>query len=637
MPKILIVDDEPGIRFGVRDFLESEGLEVEEADTIASAERVVRDWHPDAVVLDHMLPDGTALDLLPRLREIDATLPVVVLTGHATIDLAVRAVKEGADQFLAKPVELPALLVMVQRLLESQREKRRQIAGRARQAREAVDPFTGTSAAIRALAEQARRIVATSSPILIEGETGSGKGVLARWLHRNGPRADEPFVDMNCAGLSRDFLETELFGHEKGAYTGAVASKQGLLEVAHRGVMFLDEIGDLDPQVQPKLLKVLEEKRFRRLGEVRDRQVDVQLVAASHQNLPQLVQERKFRGDLYFRISTIPLRVPSLRERPEDIPILGRQILEGFASDLGRRGLQLSPEAERALCGYSWPGNVRELRNVLERALLLCGRDVLEPGDLRFEGPGATPGARRDARRRDAPHPRGAREGAHRARPARDGRAGGGGVPAARDPPQHALPEDQEVLDQPPPHPLTSVPSLEGVCRLEAAPDGPAVPAPASHRNIWGSAPQAGPRGGRGPMARVMLTPSAVDPRPGRLLIVDDEAAIRFALSEYFRENGWAVDAAAEKEEAEALLACTEYAVVIADLRLTGIYGVEGLDIIQWSRHLRPETRVVLLTGNGTPEIEAEARRRGADAFLHKPLPLPQLEAVVDSLLGQAS
>jgi DNA-binding NtrC family response regulator len=389
VPKILIVDDEPGIRFGVRDFLESEGLEVDEADTVAAAERAVREGRPDAVVLDHMLPDGTALDLLPRLRELEPSLPVVVLTGHATIDLAVRAVKEGADQFLAKPVELPALLVLLQRLLETQREKRRQIAGRARQAREQVDPFTGSSPAIRALCDQARRLAASSSPILIEGETGSGKGVLARWLHRNGPRADEPFVDMNCAGLSREFLETELFGHEKGAYTGAVSSKPGLLEVAHRGVVFLDEIGDLDPAVQPKLLKVLEEKRFRRLGEVRDRQVDVQLIAASHQNLPELVNERKFRSDLYFRISTIPLRVPSLRERPEDIPVLARNLLANFAVDLGRRGLRLSPEAELAIVRYFWPGNVRELRNVLERAVLLCGRDVLEPEDLRFDGPGA--------------------------------------------------------------------------------------------------------------------------------------------------------------------------------------------------------------------------------------------------------
>jgi DNA-binding NtrC family response regulator len=391
VPKILIVDDEPGIRFGVRDFLETAGLEVDEADTVAGAEKAVREGRPDAVVLDHMLPDGTALDLLPRLKELDPSLPVLVLTGHASIDLAVRAVKEGADQFLAKPVELPALLVMLQRLLESRREKRRQIAGRARQARENVDPFTGTSAAIRALAEQARRLAASSSPILIEGETGTGKGVLARWLHRSGPRADEPFVDMNCAGLTREFLETELFGHEKGAYTGAVAAKPGLLEVAHRGVVFLDEIGDLDPQVQPKLLKVLEEKRFRRLGEVRDRQVDVQLLAASHQNLPQLVSERRFRSDLYFRISTIPLRVPPLRERGEDIPILAQGLLGTFANDLGRRGLRLSAAAERALGSHAWPGNVRELRNVLERAVLLSGRDVLEAEDLRFDGPPAPP------------------------------------------------------------------------------------------------------------------------------------------------------------------------------------------------------------------------------------------------------
>jgi DNA-binding NtrC family response regulator len=388
LPKILIVDDEPGIRFGVRDFLESEGLEADEADSVASAEKAVRERRPDAIVLDHMLPDGTALDLLPRLKDLDPSLPVVVLTGHASIDLAVRAVKEGADQFLAKPVELPALLALLRRLVESQRERRRQIAGRTRQAREEIDPFVGNSAPLRQLAEESRRVAGSSSPILIEGETGSGKGVLARWLHRKGSRADEPFVDMNCAGLSREFLETELFGHEKGAYTGAVTSKPGLLEVAHRGVVFLDEIGDLDPQVQPKLLKVLEEKRFRRLGEVRDRQVDVQLVAATHQDLGALVQEKRFRSDLYYRISTLPLRVPPLRERPEDIPIIAGRLLEGFAADLGRRGLRLASGAERRLGEYSWPGNVRELRNVLERALLLSGRDVIEADDLRFEGPG---------------------------------------------------------------------------------------------------------------------------------------------------------------------------------------------------------------------------------------------------------
>jgi len=394
VPKILIVDDEPGIRFGVRDFLESEGFEVDEADSVASGERAVRDGRPDAVILDHMLPDGTALELLPRLKESDPSLPVVVLTGHASIDLAVRAVKEGADHFLAKPVELPALLVLLKRLLETQRERRRQIAGRTRQAREAVDPFVGTSTVIGELAEQARRVARSSSPILITGETGTGKGVLARWLHRNGARGDEPFVDMNCAGLSRELLETELFGHEKGAYTGAVTSKPGLLEVAHRGVVFLDEIGDIDPTVQPKLLKVLEEKRFRRLGEVRDRQVDIQLIAATHQDLGTLTSNRSFRSDLYYRISTLPIRVPTLRERPEDIPVLARVLLDALAVDLGRRGLHLSPDAEAKLRRHSWPGNVRELRNVLERALLLSGRDVLDAADLRFEGPGAEPADR---------------------------------------------------------------------------------------------------------------------------------------------------------------------------------------------------------------------------------------------------
>lgn len=400
MPKILIVDDEPGIRFGVRDFLESEGLEVDEAESVATAEKAVRETRPDVIVLDHMLPDGTALELLPRLKEQDPSLPIVVLTGHASIDLAVKAVKEGADQFLAKPVELPALLVLLRRLLESQRERRRQIAGRTRQARDEIDPFVGSSAALRKLADEARRVAHSSSPILIEGETGSGKGVVARWLHRNGSRSDEPFVDMNCAALSREFLETELFGHEKGAYTGAVSSKPGLLEVAHRGVVFLDEIGDMDLQVQPKLLKVLEEKRFRRLGEVRDRQVDIQLIAASHQDLAAMAQEKKYRSDLYYRISTIPLRVPPLRERPEDIPVLARRLVEGFSRDLGRRGLRLSDAAEDRLGQYSWPGNVRELRNVLERALLLSERDVVQADDLRFEGPapaapeqGAGPGA----------------------------------------------------------------------------------------------------------------------------------------------------------------------------------------------------------------------------------------------------
>lgn len=384
--RILIVDDEPGLRFGVRDFLELQGYEVDEAESCREAQEIFRTSRPDIVIADYMLPDGTALDLLPRLKEINPDIPLLILTAHGSIDLAVRAIKEGAEQFLTKPLELPALMVILKRLLEHQRNHHKQLASRTRQVRCAIDPFIGISPNIRALAEQARKVLATESPILILGETGSGKGVLARWLHDNSPRAEEAFVDLNCAGLSRELLETELFGHEKGAFTSATASKQGLFEVAHRGTIFLDEIGDVDLQIQPKLLKALEDKRFRRVGDVRDRQVDVRLIAATHQDIGRLVREKKFRDDLYFRVSTIPLAFPALRERIEDIPIMANYLLEKVAADLGRGDIELEPDSMKALQSYSWPGNVRELRNVIERAVLLSEKKTITLEELRFDG-----------------------------------------------------------------------------------------------------------------------------------------------------------------------------------------------------------------------------------------------------------
>jgi DNA-binding NtrC family response regulator len=374
--RILIIDDEPAVRFGITDFLESQGFAIQGADTVESAQAAFRDFRPDVAIADYRLPDGTALDLLPLLKEM--SVPVVVLTAHGSIDLAVRAIKMGAEQFLTKPIELPALLLVLQRLLEDQRTRRKQLARRASESRTAVDPFVGASAVIRTLEEEARKVLASGSPILIQGETGTGKGVLARWLHDQGPRTDEPFVDMNCASLSREFLETELFGHEKGAFTGASARKPGLLEIAHRGTLFLDEIGDMDPQVQPKLLTVLEEKRFRRLAGLRDQRVDVRLIAATHQDLSALVKERRFRSDLYFRISTIPLLMPPLRARREDIPILARGFVEEIGREVRRTAVTLSPEAERALVAHPWPGNIRELRNAVERAVLLSSEPVLD-------------------------------------------------------------------------------------------------------------------------------------------------------------------------------------------------------------------------------------------------------------------
>jgi DNA-binding NtrC family response regulator len=395
--RILLVDDEPGARFGVQDFLSAHGYEVTEADSCRAAEAAFRRNRPDLVLLDYALPDGDALTLLPRLRAMDAAVPVVILTGHGSIDLAVRAVKEGAEQFLTKPVELASLVVVLQRIVDARRSRRRQLAGEARESRTEIDPFLGDTPAIRRLAEQAEQVAAADRPVLIQGPTGSGKGVLARWIHHRGPRADEALVDLNCAGLSREFLESELFGHEKGAFTGASASKPGLLEIGDRGTVFLDEIGDMPGEVQPKVLKVLEEQRFRRMGEVRDREVDVRFITASHHDLVALVQEKRFRSDLYFRISILPLTVPSLAERASDIPLLAATILQRLGRELGRGAVTLSAAAEAALVRYSWPGNVRELRNVLERAVLLGASDGIEPQDLRFDEGLATIATARDS------------------------------------------------------------------------------------------------------------------------------------------------------------------------------------------------------------------------------------------------
>jgi DNA-binding NtrC family response regulator len=381
---VLVVDDESVIRTALRIFLTAHGFDVLEAMSCQGAIERARVHSPDAIVLDYSLPDGTALDVLPELRKGGSTAATVVLTAHGSIDIAVAAIREGADHFLTKPIELPALLVILERLIENQRDRRNSKAVKAQTSSRTHDPFIGTSEAIRRLAAEAQRVSEGEHPVLLQGETGSGKGVLARWLHRHGPRADEPFLDLNCAGLSREFLETELFGHERGAFTGAVEAKQGLLEVADRGSLFLDEIGDVDLQVQPKLLKVLEEQRFRRLGEVRDRQVDVRLLAATHHDLRQLAEEKKFRMDLFFRISTIVLRLPPLRERTEDIPAVAARMLESMAAKSGH-ALRLGDDALRALTSYAWPGNLRELRNVLERAVFFARGEVIHAGELALQ------------------------------------------------------------------------------------------------------------------------------------------------------------------------------------------------------------------------------------------------------------
>jgi DNA-binding NtrC family response regulator len=384
LDKLLLVDDDAQMRKVLALYLRRVGFAVVEAESLGEAQKLLLKEAPDLTIVDYQLPDGTAFDLLTSARERDGSEAFIVLTGLGTIDLAVRAIKSGAEHFLTKPVDLESLEILVRRTLEQQRERRKRAFSAALGGVTPM-PFLGKSRAVRRLEELGVAAIESDVPVLILGETGAGKGVLARWIHENGPRKAEPFVDLNCAGLSRELAESELFGHQRGAFTGAVSNKPGLFEVAHKGTLFLDELGDLDLAVQPKLLKALEEGQFRRVGELAARSSDVRLIAATHRNLAAMVKDDRFREDLLFRINTLTLEIPPLRERVEDIRAVALTVLSELSRRRGRAAPTLAEDAVEVLQQYRWPGNVRELRNVLERALLFCKGDVLDRGALRFD------------------------------------------------------------------------------------------------------------------------------------------------------------------------------------------------------------------------------------------------------------
>ena len=385
MNRILVVVTDPVIRSGICNFLKAQGYAVAEASNAADAGLQFDSFRPNVIILDLDIPseEGTRVFKFAKARQPD--FPILVLAGHAAKSFETKALERGADHVFVKPVELVKLHAVLLQLPEQLRSARTAASSAHKDQREYPDPFIGTSATIRRLREIASRVLSSESPILLQGETGAGKGVLANWIHRNGPRAELPFLDLNCAGLSRELLESELFGHEKGAFTSAVSTKQGLLEVANHGTVFLDEIGDIDLQVQPKLLKVLEDRVFRRLGEVRDRAVDILLISATHRELLELVRQQRFRSDLYFRVNIVYIQVPCLRERVEDIPPLAQHLVRSIARNCGRQEMCISGSAMSALKRYSWPGNIRELRNVLERASLVAGRDIVTPEHLHFQ------------------------------------------------------------------------------------------------------------------------------------------------------------------------------------------------------------------------------------------------------------
>lgn len=380
--RVLLVDDDASIRFALTQFLGREGYAVDEAATAAEAREAIRSVRPDAVLVDYQLPDGNALDLLPLFLEIDPQLPILVITGHASIELAVSTVKAGAEHFLTKPVDIEALLILLEREIADREGRRRQAASERRDPMRAPQPFLGMSNAVRSLEKSARKLAESDSPVLILGEPGTGKKALARWLHENGPRSGGAFVDIHCAGLFGEALESELFGRAAGT---------GLLDLANRGTLFVDEIADLDPRIQPRLLEVLETKRYRRVREDHDLAVDIRLIAATHHNLAAMVREARFHGELYFRIQTVPLHVPPLRERPQDIPPLAQAMADGLSKDLGRIAVELTACALEALQAYRWPGNLRELHNVLEGALLRTRSSRIDASAFRFDSASGGP------------------------------------------------------------------------------------------------------------------------------------------------------------------------------------------------------------------------------------------------------
>jgi two-component system response regulator AtoC len=380
---ILLVDDEATLARNVQRYLERDGFEVRTAGTLREGWREFEAFRPDVLLLDLALPDGNGLDLLAKVRATDRQVKVIILTGHGSVQTAVEAMKAGAWDYLTKPVALGELKLLVDKALGQGRLEETLSYYRGRDARQGgLEAMLGDSPAMIALksrlvdlltAERAMAAGDAPPPVLIRGETGSGKELVARALHYDGRRAEGPFIEINCSALPAQLVEGELFGHERGAFTDARERRIGLVEAAHGGTLFLDEIGDLEPSVQVKLLKLLEDRSVRRLGAVRERQVDVRFVAATHRPLEELVREGRFRADLYYRLSVVTLAVPPLRERTGDAERLAEHFLGVHGQRYGKPGLTLDAAARLLVARHPWPGNVRELRNAMEQAVLSCG------------------------------------------------------------------------------------------------------------------------------------------------------------------------------------------------------------------------------------------------------------------------
>jgi two-component system nitrogen regulation response regulator NtrX len=377
---ILIVDDEPAIQSALRGVLEDEGYRVTAVGSGANAVAWTAEETPDVVFLDIWMPGMDGLTALTEIKRARPEAAVVMISGHATIDTAVKATKLGAYDFIEKPLSLEKTLLTVTRALEHARLERENAQLRDRL--QLHTDLVGDSEAIGALRQQIATAAPSTGRVLIHGENGSGKELVARAIHRLSERAQQPFIEVNCAAIPEDLIESELFGHEKGAFTGALARRKGKFELADGGTLFLDEIGDMSLKTQAKVLRALEEQAFERIGGKETIKVGVRVIAASNQNLQHLIGQGRFRDDLYYRLCVIPITVPPLRDRKEDIPLLVEHFVALFSAENRKRAKRLSVEALGYFLAYDWPGNVRELRNMVERLVIMAPGDVVGPDDL---------------------------------------------------------------------------------------------------------------------------------------------------------------------------------------------------------------------------------------------------------------
>jgi len=373
-PKVLLIDDEEAIQFAFTKYLGKSGYDVITASTLSQARAALTQKNFDIILLDLSLPDGNGLEMIGEIRQSQADVAMVVITGKGDVPLAVKAMQLGADNFMTKPTDMDELEVYLRKSMELKGLRRQDTVRKLMDKKQ--EPFFGKGAAMKKVLEFSSVAAGKDCALILHGETGTGKGVLARWIHDHSARSAQAFVEVNCSALKGDLLNSELFGHAKGAFTSAHQDRPGLLEVADGGTLFLDEIGDMELAAQAQFLKVIEEKQYRRLGEVKLRHSDFRLICATNRDLLEETKQGRFRLDLYYRINVFPIYIPALRERTEDLEMLVKYLL--FILNYHQQ--EIPPGVIKLLRSYNWPGNIRELKNILERGLLLAQGNKLEPG-----------------------------------------------------------------------------------------------------------------------------------------------------------------------------------------------------------------------------------------------------------------